>query len=337
MKGATKLGNRVTLADVAAAAEVAVGTVSRVLNENPTVAAPIRARVLATIARLGYRPDPNASSLRGGTTRLVACAIRDFDIPGFAPFIREAERVLREGGYTLLLCSTTNRPEVECGLLRDLAARRVDGLMTTLSDESDPALGEALAAAPMPLLLIDRDRPAAFDRVFVDHAAGTRDAVRHLAGLGRSRIALLTGDPRAHPARARLAGFREGLAAAGLPEHSGFVRQNVLLREDAFRETAHLLALPDAPDGLIVGAMDMLADTLRATRAAGHRLGRDLSVVAGSDSDLAELHEPPISAVDWDLAGMGRHAAAMLLDRLRGREAGPARPLRLPAGLVVRR
>src|SRR5206468_33161 len=79
----------VKIRDVAAAAGVAVGTVSRVLNGHATVAEPIRLRVQAAIMALGYERDVVAQSLRGGATKLVACAIRDFDIPQFGIYIKE--------------------------------------------------------------------------------------------------------------------------------------------------------------------------------------------------------------------------------------------------------
>src|SRR5260370_30578968 len=107
--------------------------------------------------------------MRGQGCRGVACGIRDFDIPRFATFIREAESVLRGNGYTLLLASTTNRPEVELTLLRTFERRKVDGVMMTISDEAHSGVLSSLGAAKMPVLLIDRDRLATPDRGTADH------------------------------------------------------------------------------------------------------------------------------------------------------------------------
>jgi len=135
----------VKVRDVAREAGVAVGTVSRVLNDHPTVTRELRVRVEKAMADLGYEVDVTAQSMRAGRSRLVACAIRDFDIPRFALFIKEAEAVLREAGYTLLLASTTNRPDVEVSLLRAFRRRRVDGVMMTLSDEEHRDVRMALS------------------------------------------------------------------------------------------------------------------------------------------------------------------------------------------------
>lgn len=326
----------VKLRDVARAAGVSVGTVSRVLNANPTVTAAVRDHVQAAIDALGYEMDVVAQSLRGGSTKTVACAIRDFDIPQFALYIKEAERLFRENGYTLLLSSTTNRPEVELGLLRAFQKRRVDGIMMTVADEKHAGVAEALTSARVPVLLIDRDHIETLDRVTVDHHGGARAAAQHLLALGYRRIGMIVGDPKAFPSRSRIEGFCEAHAAAGLPIERGLMRERVLSQEDAFRETMALLSLPQRPDALFVAAMDMLGGALRALRALDIEVGRDIAVIAGSDSDLAELYAPAVTAITWDLAEMGRHAAAMLLDRMRGDAPMTARALKLPAKLVIR-
>ncbi|PZW39353.1 LacI family transcriptional regulator [Humitalea rosea] len=330
MRGSTKIR------DVAKAAGVAVGTVSRVLNGHPTVTEPIRRKVQAAIDAMGYERDTIAQSMRGGATRLVACAIRDFDIPRFATFIKEAEHLLREQGYTLLLSSTTNRPEVELDLLRAFARRKVDGVMMTISDEAHPGVLEALAAAPMPVLLIDRDRIDTADRVTADHSAGAARATRHLLALGHRRIALLVGDTKAFPARSRVQGFAEAFDAAGLAPDPALLRDRVLTAEDTFRETMALMRLTPPPTAIFVATMDLLEGSLRALRALGCRVGEDVSLIAGSDSDLAELYTPPVTAVAWDLAEMGRHAATMLLERMRGQAPAGFRCLKLPTRLVIR-
>lgn len=326
----------VKVRDVAREAGVAVGTVSRVLNDHPTVTRELRARVEKAMADLGYEVDVTAQSMRAGRSRLVACAIRDFDIPRFALFIKEAEAVLREAGYTLLLASTTNRPDVEISLLRAFRRRRVDGVMMTLSDEGHRDVRQALSEAPMPVLLIDRDSIEALDRVTADHRRGARLATDHLLSLGHRRIAMLVGDTKAFPSRSRLEGFREACSAAGIAPDAQLLRDNVLSSEDAYRGTASLMSLADPPTAVFVAAMDMLGGCLRALRTMNMAVGSRISVVAGSDSELAELHAPPITAIEWDLAAMGRHAATMLLERMRGDVIERGRGLTVPTELIIR-
>jgi LacI family transcriptional regulator len=329
-------GIKVKLRDVAEAAGVAVGTVSRVLNHNPTVAEPVRRRVEEAIKSLGYELDPVAQSMRGSRSRLVACAIRDFDIPRFGIFIKEAEQILRVQGYTLILSSTTNRPAVEVELLRAFHSRKVDGVMMTISDEGNPEVLAALAAASMPVLLIDRDRIDLADRVVVDHRAGAEQAVQHLLELGHRRIAMLVGDTKAFPSRSRVQGFRNAYQAKGVVPVPRLLRDRVLTPEDAFRETMSLMGLPEPPSAIFVAAMDVLGGCIRALRTLRCEVGSDISLVAGVDSELAELYAPPVTAISWDLAEMGRHAATMLLERMAGQAIDGHRCLTLPTRLAIR-
>ncbi|MDQ0470892.1 LacI family DNA-binding transcriptional regulator [Labrys wisconsinensis] len=327
---------KATIRDVAARAGVALGTVSRVLNEHPSVTPQARRSVQDAIAALGYQRDAVAGSLRNARTRMVACAIRDFDIPAFASYVKAAEEVFRRAGYTLLLASTSNEKDVELALLRGFAQRRVEGVMMTMSDEADAELAAAIAGAPMPIVLIDRELLQNVDRVMADHQAGAGLAVGHLISLGHARIGMIVGDPAAYPSRSRIAGYRHAHARRGIAVDEALIRDHALSNEIAFRETCALLAAADRPTALFVAAVDMLPGTLRAIRSSGLEVGRDIAIVAGSDSDLAELGVPPVSALSWDRAEMGRHAAEMLLERIRDPQPRAPRCVRLPVSLIVR-
>ena len=322
---------KATIRDVAARAGLALGTVSRVLNDHPSVTPQASKSVQEAIKALGYQRDAIAGSMRNARTKMVACAIRDFDIPAFASYVKAAEGVFRRAGYTLLLASTSNEKDVELALLRGFAQRRVEGVMMTMSDEADAELAETIAGAPMPIVLIDRELLPDVDRVMADHQSGAEQAVQHLMSLGHRRIGMIVGDPAAYPSRSRIAGYRRVHAQRGVAVDEALIRDHALSNEIAFRETCALLSTADRPTALFVAAMDMLAGTLRALRSNGLQPGRDIDLVAGSDSDLAELGTPPISALSWDRAEMGRHAAEMLLDRIRDPQPRAPRCVRAPS------
>src|SRR5262245_51282429 len=117
------MGDVPTIRDVARAANVAIGTVSRVLNGHKSVSDDVRRRVLRAIKKLNYEPDRVAQSMRLGKTKTVACATRDISMPGFGAIVNAAEEVLRSSGYTLLLAITDERKERELALLRILQQR----------------------------------------------------------------------------------------------------------------------------------------------------------------------------------------------------------------------
>jgi LacI family transcriptional regulator len=325
-----------TIRHVARLAKVALGTVSRVVNNHASVSPDVRERVLDAIRELGYQPDAVAQSMRLRTTRTVACAIRDISIAGFGSFVKAAEEVLRDAGYTLLLTNTDEQPAREIELLRTFAKRRVDGVIMTVSDEGDDDLLRTIQEMRVPLVLMDRDVALDVDVVAIDHRGGARAATAHLLELGHRRIALLTGLASMRPAHERIAGFQEAHRRAGAAPQPDLVRYGSFSAEFGFEQLTLLLDADEPPTAVIAGGMTMLPGVLHAIAARGLQVPGDISVIAGGDSDLAGLIAPPVTAVRWNNADWGRHAVRLLLDRIeRHYDADPRRVI-LPTELVQR-
>lgn len=327
---------RITIRDVARKAGVAVGTVSRVLNDHGSVSPDLRHKVGDAIRSLGYEPNAVARSMRVGATRTVACAIRDISTTGFGDFVKAAEERLRERGYTLILANTDERPDREIELIRTFTTRQVDGIIMTISAEEDAVLGRAIAAAPVPLVLMDRDAGVPADVAAIDHRGGARRATAHLIGLGHRRIALVTGQPTMRPAHERIAGFWDAFGAAGLEPDPDLVRTGGFTAAFGFAATTALLDRAPPPTAVIAGGMAMLPGVLRAVRERGLLIPRDISIVAGADTDLAALAHPAITAVRWDNAAWGRTAVELLLDRMAAGPDGQPRRETIETELVER-
>jgi LacI family transcriptional regulator len=330
------MGDTPTIRDVAHAARVAVGTVSRVLNGHKSVSEDVRRRVMKAVQKLRYEPDRVAQSMRLGVTRTVACATRDISIAGFGSIVNAAEDVLRSHGYTLLLAITDERKEREMDLLRIFLQRRVDAIIMTTSSEEDTELCRHIGQLNVPVVLLDRDLPAEVDAVTIDHRRGTRAATEYLLSLGHSHIALLTGRPSMRPARERIAGFEEAFAGVGKQRNRGVVRVGGFSAEFGFREASSLLSSSVRPTAIIAGGMGMLAGVLQAVRVHGLKIPDDISLVAGADTDLAALATPSVTAVRWSGTDEGRLAVQLLLDRLGGKPKGEPRRVMLSTELITR-
>jgi LacI family transcriptional regulator len=329
------MGGSPTIHDVARAAQVAIGTVSRVLNGHKSVSDDVRRRVLKAIKKLKYEPDRVAQSMRLGVTRTVACTTRDISMPGYGAIVYSAEEVLRASGYTLLLATTDERKDRELDLLRTFQQRRVDAIILTTSSEDDPELSRHIKQLDIPIVLLDRESPAELDAVTIDHRRGVRAATEHLLGLGHTRIALLTGKPSTRPARDRIAGFKDALTHLGKRAKDGIVRTGGFTAEFGFREASSLLSSPERPTAIIAGGMGMLAGVLQAIRARGLTIPDDISVIAGADSDLAALATPAVTAIRWSGTDEGRMAVQLLLNRLANRK-GPVQRVMLSTELIPR-
>jgi LacI family transcriptional regulator len=320
---------RPVMKEVADRAGVALSSVSRVMNGHPDVSEVMRNRVLDAVAALGYERDLLAQSLRTGATMSVGFLVGDISNPLMSQIALGAEVELMKADYSTLLTNSMNDPVSDVLHLRLLQQRRVDGLLLSLSDESDPQMLAALQGLNTPGVLVDRQVDgSSFSSVLSDHAAGITSAARLLADLGHTRIGLVNGNPRVRPSRERATALRRFCRQN--PGMSAVIKASAFTAQHGYRATREMLSATDPPAALIAGSNQILVGVLRAIRELKVNVPEDVSLVTCDDVPLAELFQPPITTITRDNEAIGRLAAQLLLERLRGE---PARHVVLPTGL----
>ncbi len=306
----------VTLRDVAREAGVSVSTASRVLNGQPFVSPGVRERVLHASERLGYRPDVAARAMRTGSTGAIGLVVSDISNPLFASIARGADLALSPLGYALMVANSANDTEHEAELIAAFRQRRLDGLMIAAADETASGLAQRVDSFQAAVLL-DRDVAGSrADAVLSDHAAGFAEAIRHLAGLGHRRIALIAGTSLQRGSRVRIATYVEEIGRLRLDRDERLLREGERTVEDGYRAVGEILALPDPPTAIVAGNNQLFAGMFAALRDLGVRIPQDVSVVACEETELTALHMPPLDVVRRDLEELGSHAATLLLERL---------------------
>jgi LacI family transcriptional regulator len=311
--------------------------VSRVVNRHPAVAEKVRQKVVAAMEQLGWQPNAIARSMRTATTRTIGCIFSNIRNPLYATIIQGAEEALARENYTLMVASSGESSAREAELINLFVARRTDGLILSISDETSQKLIDAVKNANLPTVMIERDLPIEIFSVGTDHRRNISAAVDYLISLGHKRIALVTGGQKTRAGRERIGGFVEAHKAAGLALDHNLLRVESLASDYAFHETQALMRLPNAPTAIIAGGNLMLAGVLRAAHMMEIAIPRDLSVISSGDTELAELATPPITAIRWDLAGVGREAARLLLTNLSGAHKQASTRIELPSELILRK
>ncbi len=310
--------------EVAEAAGVAMSSVSRVLSDHPDVSPVMRARVLAAVEELSYKPNLLAQSLRRQETLSVGFVVRDISNPLMAEIVLAAETRLREAGYSVLLTNSESRPGLDASHIRLFEQRRVDGLILSLTSETHAETNDLLAQLDVPCVVVDRDIATSVrvSRVLYDHQTGVRAAVGHLLDLGHRRIDLILGAP-VRPSRERRIGFEAEFALRGLPKTYRIVEAGEFAADSAERAVAELVDGADPPTAIVVGSNQMVPGAVRALAARDIELPRDLSLVGCDDTILAELYRPPIAVVRCDNAEVGRLTADLLIERMQSDDAPP--------------
>ncbi|MFG3438887.1 LacI family DNA-binding transcriptional regulator [Nonomuraea sp. NPDC047897] len=319
--------------DVAARAGVSVATVSRVLNDNPSVTEETRNRVNDAMAALNYRPNAVARSLRTEATRTLGLIIGDILNPFFAELARAVEDEAREAGYTVVIGNADERADQQDHYVRTLMEQRVDGLIICPTAEVTPLVQE-VGKGERPLVFLDRtlhgvDVPS----VRADGATAIAELVAHLRALGHRRIAFVSGPGTLSTGRERTAAFLRAAADHGLTVPEEYVRMGDFRAGSGRRITAELLDLPEPPQAIFLGDNLMALGALDEIRGRGLDIPGDVAVASFDDVPWFNHIQPRITAISQPTAELGRRAVRVILDALAGRTA---ESVVLPAALVVR-
>ena len=327
---------RATIRDVAQRAGVSIGTASKALNDNGRLKADTRTRVIAAAQELGFRPNSLAQSLH--RTRSMTVGVLSTDSFGrFAfPIIEALEERLAEQGIAIFMCNATDDPEREKRHLDQLLGKRIDGLLVTgrRMDKRPPV---AVPGQTMPVIYVfsQADDPEALC-LLPDDYGGARLAVEHLIGLGRRRIAHITGPESFEAVTLRHRGYRDALTTAGLSASDTFFRKGKW--SEAWGREAVADLFDDAaemPDALFCGNDQIARGASDALRERGIDVPDQVAVVGFDNWDVMTLAaRPPLSSVDMNLRDLGRLAGERLISMIAGERFKGVE--RLPCSLVVR-
>jgi LacI family transcriptional regulator len=303
-----------TLKDVAAEAGVALGTVSRVINREPSVSPELVARVEKAIQTLDYQPNVLGRNLRRRRSGTIGVVVPDITALFFAELVKHVEKAAMEVGYSVLIGNSANSRQIEDLYLSKLSDSGLDGMIFSSSADDDAhAIREGAA-----LVAVDREL-SGFDFVASDHETGAREVVRHLADLGHRRIACISGPATMPVFQQRLAGYRSvvetGLKDLGIsPEtYTRFEPLDSMRGIDAARS---LLELPDRPTAVFATTDQQAIGVLRACGDRGLRVPEEISVVGFDDIPLADLVNPRLTTVRQPIEQIGRLAVERLLLRM---------------------
>ncbi|MEQ6896596.1 LacI family DNA-binding transcriptional regulator [Microbacterium sp. KR10-403] len=335
MSERTTAGRRPTIRDVAAAAGVSRGTVSRYMNGGHWVSPEARTAIEDAIARTGYTANQHARSLATGRADSLAFLVTEpqqllFADPTFARLLKGAAEALAQRSMTLVLLVASTPAERET-VTHFVQAGHVDGVMLISSHEADPLL-EKLVAAGVPTVScgIPLGHDVEVGTVSVEEEESARTMVRYLRERGYRRIAMIAGPADTPGGRYRLKGFRDELGDAFDPDlvadgdysfASGANALEQLLRAD--RDFDAVFAANDL----------MAAGAVSALRRAGLRVPDDVAVAGFDDSGLAETNEPPLTTMRQPWERISAEMVSLLLEAVEG--ATP-RAVTLPTTLVRR-
>ncbi|MGC8627774.1 MAG: LacI family DNA-binding transcriptional regulator [Acidimicrobiales bacterium] len=324
--------NKVTIAQIAAAAGVSPATVSKVLNGRHDVSSATRARVQALILQHNYRRRPSAAP---GTPPIIDLVFDELESPWAIEIVRGAVAAAQEAGLTAALTSLSEAQERHTWF-DHITSRGTRGVILLLSRLSSRQKAE-LRSRRLAFVVVDpRGQPDPdVPTVGSTNWAGGLSATRHLVELGHRRIGVIGGRPDLLCSRARMDGYRSAMEAADLHIDPELVRWGDFHVDGGFKQASALLDLPNPPTAMFCGSDLQALGALEAARLHHLRVPTDLSLVGFDDLPLSRWTSPPLTTVRQPLAEMAATAVRLLLAQSQD-EQQPSPSVELATSLVVR-
>jgi DNA-binding LacI/PurR family transcriptional regulator len=326
---------------VAARAGVSRATASRVLRGDRKVSEHARTVVLDAAREISYVPNLAARSLVTGRSDSVAFLVEEseermFADPFFLGMLRSAQETVAAAGRQLVF-TVMSRTEDQQRFLAYAAGGHVDGVLL-LSLHGKDRLPQRLEDLGVPTVL--SGRPLSNSRrlwyVDADNVGGGELATTYLLDQGRRCVATVAGPLDMCAGQDRLAGYRAGVEAVGLPYDESLVSVGDFTSVGGQAAATRLLAQRPDVDA-IVAASDLAAiGVVRAVHAAGRRVGDDVAVIGFDDIPAAAEHIPPLTTVRQPIADLGVATARLLLARIDGNEDDLPHRTVLPVELIRR-
>lgn len=325
-----------TIHDVARIAGVGVGTVSRVINNNPGVKPATRKKVLSAIAQLHYRPNPIARSMISKRTGAIGVIVPFFTRPFHTELLRSVQVTLTRCSTELVLYDVETAAQRNYYLSELPMLHRVDGLLL-LSLPVEDKYAEYIKEAGIPVILIDTYSPL-FTSLVIDNIEGAYQAVKYLIEIGHRRIGFINGvvegNIKFNQANDRLIGLHRAFGEAGLLFDPELMLTSEWNRSGGKQAALELLSQEKRPTA-IFAASDMQAiGVLEAARHLHLNVPDDVSVIGFDDIEVAELLE--LSTIQQPMQQLGELGVSKLMEIMKKPQQLPEL-IRLNTTLIERR
>ena len=308
----------VTIKDIARALGLSASTVSRALRGSYEISTETKQLVLDYAQKFNYQPNPIAKSLKESRSRAIGVIVPEIVNYFFSQAINGIDEAAYRRGYHVIVSQSHESFEREVETTQLLVSRRVDGLLVSLSSQTNRVEHfKALQEKGLPIVFFDRvSEEIDTCKVKADNFRGAYQATTHLIGTGCRRIAHLTTAAWLSITKERLAGYRTALEENGLPFDEAYVKYfnyGDMNPAEADRVVTGLLGLPDRPDAIFSATDRLTSACLGSLRNAGVRVPGDLALVGFTNLSVAHLLDPALTCVTQPAFEMGQAATEMLI------------------------
>jgi DNA-binding LacI/PurR family transcriptional regulator len=339
----TKTKRKITMRDVAKAANVSQSTVSRILSplsskSKVPISEETKGKVLAVVKELGYQPNQYARSLRGQKNHVIGMLIADISNPFYHPMVRAVQDVASQYHYSVMIANSDHLYEKEMLFCESLLRRPVDGAIIIPYHLTDDDLQSLKARMGIEISAVGNHiQHPEVDVVYADDTKASYEAIQWLIQKrGHERIAMICASQKFPVITRRYGAFQRAMADAELSVPAEYIVEGDWSVESGRRAITSLLALSKPPTAVFAASDTIAIGALAAAEEMNYRVPEDIAILGFDDIPAASWVRPQLTTVAQYPGEMGTLLAKALFERIRGEYNGPSRRFEVPCHFFER-
>ncbi len=323
--------------DIAKMLNISVSTVSRALRDAYDVNPETRKKVLELTEKLNFKPNKNAAALASGSTKNIGVVIPFITNYYFSTVISGIQEEAYKQGYNIILFVTNDDLDREKTLLRNIATTSLDGLLISISSNSDTQDHfEQLMEEGVPMVFFDRvPHHIHVSKIMQSDFDGAFMATSHLIDNGYKKIAHIAGPKELNFTQERMNGYLAALENANLPRNDDYIIFSGFSQANGYTDTVTLLSLPEKPDAIFAVNDRKAVGAIQALKANHIQVGVAFGVIGFTNDPIATVIEPHLTTVEEPAFEIGQQSCNLLIKHIKNKHHEP-HDILLPGRLVIR-
>ena len=309
---------KITITDIANQLKTTPATVSRALNDHPSISEKRKKIIREAARRLNYKRNRIASSLRSGQSGLIGVIIPSAEINFFGSVVHGIESVANENGYNIVMYQSNESSEHEAKGIEAFLSARVDGILVSIAkDTTDYSHFLNAKSSNVPIVFFDRTNiHLGIHSVVVDDFKGAFIATKHLIDQGYKRIAHISGPSHLKIFRDRLNGYMEALRENNMKIDKDLIYTGDVSIEAGRKGIQHFFKLKDPPDALFAVEDFTALGAIKELKQHKVKIPKDFGVIGFANEGFGEHITPTLSTIDQQTVQMGKESFKLLLQMM---------------------
>lgn len=327
----------VTIKDIARMLGISKSTVSRALGGRSDIHPETKQKILELAGQLHYEPNALAINLKQQKTNTIGVIVPETINRFFARAVGGIQKGADMAGVNVMICQSNESYIAEKKNLHSLVSSRVDGLIVSISRETDRSDHFAsLLDKGIPLVFFDRIcQDIEASQVMTNNYEIAMEGTEHLISQGCQRIAFVAGPQHLFNSRSRLEGYLDALRKHGLPVKDSYILHSHYRSDKVEEYTRYLLNLPQRPDAVFAINDYAAIEMMHVLKKSGLRIPQDIAILGFNNENICRFVEPSLSSIDHPAHDIGISAAEILINQIRHQDMRPEKRI-IRSKLVVR-